>query len=306
MPSDIISAIQKMKITKLFFKKTTEQIDSANYGHIDLSDSQNLEKITKYILPIITQNEGWDTTDITPKRFKENPFHYQEAIDASLFANVHVALSDSGEPLGLIEYLEETIEDPLSIERMNNLKKLLTSRDEWRFIIDSHVISEKFLDKHFRNLTDFFREKYIYSEIGLTVKPSLQGKRSGVSEELYKTLKKGILFGWTNNPILLSQWKKTFENVIFFPMFGEEYTSLEYLACLALLYADLLTYDKDRWQKYEFGALSSTYFVTKRSKEYLEITQNLITKNKISEKDGERIRYCIDRESVQGAVFAFN
>lgn len=194
-----------MNITKLDFKKTTEQIDSADYDHIDLSDSQNIKKITKYILPIIAQNEGWDTADISPERFKENPFHYQEAIDASLFANVHVAISDSGEPVGLIEYLEETIDNPLSVERMNNLKKLLKSKEEWRFLLDSHFVSEKLLNKYFKELISFFRGKYIYSEIGLTVKPNLQGKRSGVSEELYKILKKGVLFGWTSNPILLSQ-----------------------------------------------------------------------------------------------------
>ena len=53
-------------------------------------------------------------------------------------------------------------------------------------------------------------------------------------------------------------------------MLGEEQDSLKNLACVALLYADLLTYDKNRWQNFEFGALNSPYFVTKRSKEYLD------------------------------------
>ena len=77
-----------MYIKKLNFKKTTKQINSADYGHIDLSNPENLETITKYILPIISQNEGWDTAEITPEKFLQNPLQHQEAIDASLFANV--------------------------------------------------------------------------------------------------------------------------------------------------------------------------------------------------------------------------
>ena len=295
-----------MEIIKLDFKKTSDNIDSANYGHIDLSDTQNINKIIKYILPIISQNEGWDTADITPERFKEKPFKYQEAIDASLFANVHIALNKIGEPLGLIEFLEETINKPLSAIRMNNLKNLITSKDHWNDLINTHCVSNKLLDKYFKDLENYFKNKYIYSEIGITVKPDLQGKQSGVSEELYKVLKKGIIFGWTSNPLLLTQWKKNFENVIFFPLVGEEYFSLEYLVSLALLYADLLTYEKDRWESYEFGTLNSPYFVSKRSSDYLDISQVLVTKKKISKKDKERIEYCLNKKSLQGAIFAFN
>ncbi len=295
-----------MEILKLDFKKTSNKIDSADYGHIDLLDKNNIRNIEKYILPIISKNEGWDTADVTIEGFKNDPFQYQESLDASLFANVHVALNENGEPLGLIEFLEETTEKPLSVIRMNNLKGMITSKEKWEELLNLGVVDHKFLNKYFGNLKDYFKDKYIYSEIGVTVKPDLQGKKSGVSQYLYSVFQKGILFGWTNNPLLLAQWRNCFNNVIYFPLFEEKHDSLEYLVCLALLYADLLTYDKDRWIKYKFGVLYSPYFITKRSSDYLDFAKILVSKGKLTEIDEKRIQYCLKKKLVEGAIFAFN
>jgi hypothetical protein len=295
-----------VKILKLDFKKTSDHIDTTDYGHIDLSDKTNIKNIEKYILPIISENEGWDTADITVEKFQNNPLQYQESLDASLFANVHVALGDLGEPLGLIEFLEETLDSPLSVIRMNNLKELITSKSSWSEPLNLHVVDNKILDKYFKDLESYFQNKYIYSEIGITVKPELQGKKSGVSQYLYNTFQEGILFGWTNNPLLLAQWKGYFNDVIYFPLLREKHNSLEYLASLAILYADLLTYDRSRWTKYEFGALYSEYFITKRSNNYLTLAQKLVMKGKLTNLDKERIQYCLERKSVEAAIFAFN
>ena len=44
----------------------------------------------------------------------------------------NVAINENEEPLGLIEFLEETINTPQSVVRMDNLKNLITSKDKWK------------------------------------------------------------------------------------------------------------------------------------------------------------------------------
>ncbi|MFS8131291.1 MAG: hypothetical protein ACMG57_04915 [Candidatus Dojkabacteria bacterium] len=294
-----------MKIIKLDFKKTTDIIDSSSYGNVDLNDGDNLKNIEKYIIPVISENEGWGTHDVTLEGFKKNPFQYQDALDATLFANVHVGLDELGNPLGLIEFLEETLDNPVSKVRMENIKNMITKRSSWVRLIKMKVVSEEVMNSFFPFLEKFIAGKKIYSEIGIVVRADLQGKKSGVTEALYKLLSDGIQFAWTNNPLIIAIKRKHFSNVHYFPLLGESIVDLEGLAALAILYGDLQTYDESRWVNLDFGAMKSPYFVNSRGNVYLEIAAELAIKGKITKMDEARVKYCLDKDAVQGAIFAF-
>lgn len=293
-------------IIKLDFKKTNSEIDSASYGHIDLTDNANLEKIREYILPIITKNEGWDTADVTLEKFEQDPTQFQDALDATLFANVHVALDLDGKPAGLIEFLQESIDSPISLNRMNNLKELIYKKEKWNELIKLNVIDQNTLDANFSKLESYFKERKLYSELGIVIRADLQGKKSGVSETLYGLLENGIVFAWTNNPVVVAQWRKIFNEFIYYPLLSDERNTLEYVASLAILYADLQTYKPERWEQLKFGALNSPYFVSSRSSYYLDLAKSLKDKGKITPTDLERIEYFLSKDSVQGAIFGFN
>nr|HVX93121.1 hypothetical protein [Candidatus Dojkabacteria bacterium] len=162
------------------------------------------------------------------------------------------------------------------------------------------------LDKYFSQLEDYLSSKTIYSEIGIVVRPDLQGKGSGATKELYNLLSNGIIFAWTSNPLYLAQCYKYFNNVQYFPLFEDRITTLEGLANLSVLYGDLLTYKPDRTENLEFGALRSEYFVTERGNEYLDLAKSLVESKKISQLDEKRIQYCIQQKGVQGAIIATN
>ena len=295
-----------MKILKLDFKKTEETIDSANYGHVDLSNKENLKNIEQYILPIIAKNEGWGTKELTIEGFKQNPFQYQEDLDASLFANVTIALDDNDKPVGLLEYLKETLESPVSVKRMQYINEIVHNREMWETLISREIVDKEIVDGYFPELKDYLKNKNIYSEIGIVVKPELQGKKSGVTEILYEVFSDGIVFGWTSNPLYIAQCHKYFKKTIYFPLFEERITDLEGIATLAILYGDLLTYNEDRLLGLKFGAIKSPYFVSSRDNYYLELAKSLVNAKKITELDKKRIKYCIDNKFVQSAVFAFS
>ncbi len=289
------------EIIKLDFKKVNTTTDTTSYSHIDLSNSDNLNKIRKYILPIIAENEGWGTADLTIAAFEENPTKFQEYIDATLFANVHVLL-DEGEPAALLEYLVETLDSPISLARMENLKRLIEDRSAWNYLLSKHAVENSAFNSLFPKLRHFLNSKKIYSEIGVVVRPDLQGQRKGYSQSLYELLQNGIIFGWTSNPLIVAQWRKYFPKVIYFPLYEEKVQDLEGLICLAVLYADLLTYEESRWKPLKFGALNSPYFVNKRDSKYLELVDSLFESQKINKLDVQRLKYLIEMDSVQGAI----
>lgn len=294
------------RVIKLDFVKTDTSIDTASYSHVDLTNPENLAAINKYVLPVIAKNRGWDAENLTAEEFNKDPLQFQDVMDASLFANVHILLDDSENPVALLEYLEETIENPISKIRMNNLIDLIENKEAWKYLLDRGVLNEEALDSLFDELKSFFANKKIYSEIGIVIKSELQGKSSGYTQMLYEILNDGILFGWTSNPLIVVQWRKYFKSVTYFPLLNESITDIEALASLAILYADLLTYKTSRWKDLEFGSLTSQYFISKRGTEYLELVDDLKHAGKISDLDVERLLYFIRQESVQGAIFATN
>lgn len=291
------------KIIELNTHKTSDKIDTTSYSHVDLSDPENIRLIRQYVIPVIAQNEGWDTGDLTLEKFNNDPFQFQEPLDSSLFANVRIVL-DENEPVGLLEYLEETLEEPKSLERMSNLKKLISDKTEWAELLDIGILDKPVLDKHFPAIEAYLRNRKLYSEIGITVRPDLQGKKSGIADELYKLLKDGVVFGWTNNPIIVAQWKKSFRSVEYFPLLDERIDTLEHVVNLAILYADLLTYADRIWRELEFGALDSPHFITRHGQFYIDVASKLYDKGKLSTLDLKRIQYCIQKGAIQGAIFA--
>jgi hypothetical protein len=290
-------------IIELNLTKTSTEIDTASYSHIDLSNASNIKLIQKYVIPIIAENDGWDTKDLTLTEFDKNPLQFQESLDSTLFSNVHIMLEDD-KPVGLLEYLEETLDNPKSLERMSNLNKLISDKTEWEELLGLGIIDKVILTKHHPKLNECLSSRKLYSEIGVVVRPELQGKKSGVSDELYGVLKDGVCFGWTNNPIIVRQWKKIFNSTEYFPSLGERPNSLEHVVNLAILYADLLTYTDRTWRGLEFGALDSPYFVSRQGSHYMDVAKKLYSEGKLSDLDFKRIEYCIQKGAVQGAIFA--
>ncbi len=289
------------EIVKLDFKKINTSTDTTSLSHIDLGDQDNLKKIQKYVLPIIAENEGWGTADLTVEAFTKNPEKFQIDIDATLVGNVHILL-DQESPVALLEYLIQTIDAPILNKRMSNLKRLTEDRSAWNYLLSKHIVENSAFNALFPKLRYYLNGKKICSEIGVVVRPDLQGQRKGYSQSLYELLPNGILFGWTSNPLIVSLRRKYFSKVLYFPLYEEKVQDLEGLSCLAILYADLLTYEESKWKSLKFGALNSPYFVKKRDSKYLELVDRLYESQKINKLDVERLKYLIKLDSVQGAI----
>lgn len=293
------------EIIKLQFKKISgDDYNLEEYGDIDLYDSENLEKIRKYILPIVAENEGWGSLDLTTDNFNNDPKQYQSVINATLFDNVHVALEEEGKPAGLLEFMGENILESKN-ERALNLQNLLADTSKWEELISQFKIDRNFLNDSLDLIKQEFKAKKVYSEIGIVIRPDLQGKKSGIVQDLYAIINDGIVFGWTSNPQIVAIRRKLFLHNTYLPI-ENNINDLNDLISLALVYSDLLTYKENRWRTYKFGVLRSKYFVEDRGAEMIELAKGFAEKGKITEADSKRIEYILSNKSTAGAIISFN
>lgn len=283
-----------MDIQILEFKK-----DSDNKTLLD--DKENIEKLSRWVLPIIEKNIGWGTGDLTKKEFLTNPSKFQDAIDATVWNNVHVLHKD-GDPLALFEYSKTYIEDE-GKKRNKILQELLNGLHLDTF---EKLIGKSFDKSQLDDIRMFFRQKPIYTSYGIVLKPEIQGKNLGIPEKLYELVADGILFGWTSNPVIVRLHRKFFGSTLFFPSYGEFPIQPEEWAICLYVYADRLTQDINSIAELEFGTMYSPYFVENRGDEFIKIAEVMKNQNKITKLDEKRIKYVLSKKSCAGAIVSWN
>lgn len=285
-----------MEIIPLAFVKTPE-------GQTDLANASNLELLYKYIFPIIVQNEGWDTANLTISAFENDPQQFQQEITLSTWDNVHVAVMD-GEPIGLLEYEKDMIETgtyqsiPVMREILNNENHPL-----WKVAYDKSNSDYK---PNFNELKDFLYKTPLYHEIGITIAPKYQGKKTGVTEKLYSKFDDGISFGWTSNPIIVKQQREIRSEILCYPLFGEKVDTPKKFGMHLHVVADLSTHPQEKVDPYEFGVMSSEYFVSDRGEKYKELAKQMNAAGKFSNQDLARILYVLQFKKVQAAIIRMN
>ena len=93
----------------------------------------------------------------------------------------------------------------------------------------------------------------IMSGYGIVIRPDLQGKKTGIADELYKLAKGYILFGWTSNPAIVAKHRKL-GRTVFYPTNDYDETADK------LVKDSLSSWENDSWKKLKFGVAQSEYF----------------------------------------------
>lgn len=138
----------------------------------------------------------------------------------------------------------------------------------------------------------------IMSGYGIVIRPDLQGKKTGIADELYKLAEGHILFGWTSNPAIVAKHRKL-GRTVFFPTNECDEFSKE------LVQKSLDDWENDSWKKLKFGVAQSVYFNEKRGDEYLRLAERLFTEGKITESDCQGLKYIIGLGQAEGAIITF-
>jgi hypothetical protein len=286
-----------MEVIKLDFKKTLDL-------KTDLKNKGNLENLYKYVFPIIERNEGWGTGSLTVEEFEKDPGKFQDDIDATVWDNVHILL-EKDEPIALLEFEETEISDTSKSYHKILIDLLENPADtRWRILRERGWLIPDKTDLSL--IKSYLISKSIYLSIGIVIKPELQGKKTGISESLYKIISDGINFGWTSNPIIVRQRRKLFKNTLYFPLFNENPKTLEELAIRVYVYAYILSHKEEEYKGLELGALYSDYFVAQRGDEYIQIAREMAIRDKILPEDLHRIEYILNRRKCAGAIVSWN
>ncbi len=282
-----------MKIIKVDFRK-----DENN--KLILKDQKNIDKLLKYVFPIIEKNEGWDSSDLTKESFLNDPDKYQDTIDATVWKNVHILLENE-KPVGLLEFGKTTITQDTKEHKI--LHSLLNGEGLKEF----NVFINKELDVGKLSLIkSFLGNKPIYTGVGVVLKPNLQNKKSGYAEKLYEIISDGLVFGWTSNPIIVRKRRTLYQNTLFFPSFDEFPNSVEEWAVCLYVYAYVIPQKKDAYGNLLSGTMYSPYFAAERGNKYLEISKTMKKDNKITQNDEKRIKYVLSKKACAGAIVSWN
>lgn len=289
-----------VEIKKVIFNRN-------NLGQI-VFDTRNLELLKKYVIPIIEKNKGWSSEHITSSDFFKNPEKYRVDIDATVEsdknAEVFIAL-DNNLPVGLLEYVAEDLNNLDSSEFQNILNNLRENKNStyWKQLVNLEVIDTNSVETYFSKLNSFLEGKKLYKFVGVVLKPELQGKKSGISDALYKTMKTGFIQGWTSTPLVVAKRKKVYSATVLFPRFGERPNNLEEFACIALASARVIS--KEIPQGFSFGVKTLESFALRNKKEYMKLAYSFLQAGKISELDYKRLDYTLDFERGQALIMSY-
>lgn len=267
-----------------------------------LDDQENIEKLQRWVMPIIERNEGWGTGELTPEEFEKHPEKFQDHIDATTWGNVHVLL-EGGEPVALLEFGKTRVSD-MQKKKHRLLAELLKGEGIEEF---ERAVRKKLERERLEEMGAFLSTREIYTGIGVVLRPDLQGKKSGLSEKLYNIVADGICLGWTSNPVIVRQRRKIFRRTLYFPPWEEFPNGVEeWAACLYVYLYRLDPGVKDEVEGFEFGTMSSTHFVESRGGEYLKMAEAMRNEGKISELDEKRIKYVLGRKCCAAAIVSWN
>lgn len=289
-----------IEIIKLDFERNSK-------GHI-LFNQDNMKKLNTYVIPIIKNNEGWGTGELTPQTFQENPERWREDINSTVTPSqdgeVHIYLQNN-RPIGLLEYIKRSF-DNVNLDFSNALKEMLKDKGSrhWKKLREYVEIDPSIFNKYFNELEDFVRSRQFYRFIGVALIPELQGKKSGISDILYKKMDNGFIFGRTSTPLVVTKRRKLFKETILFPVRSNEINSLETLSCLTVASARLLSTNPEDLSKYDFGISSHAGFVQRDKDEYMELNKSFLEKGKITETDYEKLNSILKVKKGAGVVIS--
>ncbi|MEK7164107.1 MAG: hypothetical protein AAB768_03130 [Patescibacteria group bacterium] len=150
----------------------------------------------------------------------------------------------------------------------------------------------------FQAREEMFNNKNIMSGYGIVLRSDLQGKKTGIADELYKLAEGHILFGWTSNPAIVAKHRKL-GRTVFFPTNEYDEFSKE------LVQRSLEDWENDSWKKLKFGVAQSVYFNEKRGDEYLMLADRLLSEGKMTKSDNEGLKYIIGLGQAEGAIVTF-
>lgn len=293
-----------MKIIKLNF-------DREENGQVKFN-KKNLDTLTTYVIPIIEKNDGWGTKHVTYANFNKNPENLREDINAVVGdvkgTNVYAVVDKQGKPLGLLEYLE-VFYNSKYCQNSTVLKDMLTSVNcsYWKHVFDLKIVDKDFTERNLDNVKYILTKRPVIKYIGVVVKPSLQGKKSGVSDALYKKMnQQAFLFGWTSSPLVLAKRRKLFKNTLFFPL-QSKISTVEDLTAFVIA-CDSIFNENHRKSlgKLKFGVDTYKYFVDRNKKTTMGLAESLLKKGKIKEQDYKNIKYMLDYKKCQGVVISYN
>lgn len=284
------------------------ELERDNKGMAVFSD-KNLELLVKYVIPVIEKNRGWGTEDLTREDFIKNTEKWRSEINATVEcganAEVFIALVDD-EPVGLLEYQQSDFSNLAEEGFSKVLSDMLDNRSSeyWRHLENPNVADSKVIDKYHSELKDFVLSKKLYYNIGIVLKPDLQGRSLGISDWLYEKLEGGFIMGWTSTPLTVAKRRKLYAYTLFFPVFEGEVNSLVSLGCLTVVAARRIARHPNLPGRFRFGVSKQKGFPTRNEEEYVGLAKELLIKSKINELDYKRLGYILEIEGAQGAIIS--
>jgi hypothetical protein len=284
-----------MEILKLDFTKTVD-------NHIDLTNTDNLASIRQYILPVMEENVGWGSGDMTAEAFEKNPAQFQDYIDNSLDDNVHV-LVNNNEAVGFIEYshLPYLTSEHETVTILRSVMSDYGDR-RWEDIVRTANIT-KLPDMN--EAKSFLQSKPFYYGFGIVLANKFQGKLTSYSKMLYDVVGNGIVSGFTSNPVIVRKRKQVFQSTYYYPLFGEAMDTPEKFACHLYAWADIARHSYNESASFQFGVRQVSHFVN-RGVEYVALAQHMYSKAKLTKHDLKKVLYTLNTPFTAGTIISHN
>lgn len=262
---------------------------------------KNMDLLFKYVIPIIENNNAWGVTFPTAEDVRKDPEKWRVDIDSTVGdkPNYAVFIAMHGErPVGLLEYELQDTRNLTDKNYRETLTSLISDRNDrlWNTVVELGLVTEGIIEKFFPDLKDYIYSKKLYKGIGVVLIPELQGKRSGISDLLYRKMANGFLFGWTSTPQALAKRRKLFPYTLFFPVLDEKIDSIEGLACLALV-ASYITRGE-----MPYGVRTHPLFTIRDKGETMGLAKSFLEREKITEIDYRRLDSILNYRQAQGAI----
>jgi hypothetical protein len=273
-----------------------------------LYTDENLEKLVKYVVPVIEKNRGWSTEELTLEKFMEDPSEWRDEIDQTVekypSSKVHVAVNGK-DAVGLIVYVATGFESAES-EFTEVLEEMVSNRDSdyWSKLHSYVKYDSELLDQHFKSLQKYIFSRTFYRRVGIVVRTDLQGQETGVSDQLYRVMDNGFVFGRTSTPFAVAKRRKVFPESLMFPVSPHEISTLGTFACLTVVAARTFSLHPDSTERYSFGVITHSTFPVRDKKKYTELNRSFLGRDKISEEDFNSFEQILNYKKAQAAIIS--
>lgn len=275
-------------------------------------NSLNINLLLRYVIPIISNNPGWSTEDLSKETFLDNPDQLRDEVNATVGEDmnnqVRIALDGEGNPVGLLEYVKEDFKNLSQPEFSKVFNEMLSDKSNgcWEKLIRMEIVEKDSLDKHFGALKAYFEGKSLYKDVGIVLTKSLQGTNSGISDILYHEMSNGLIYGWTSSPLVILKRRKLFKHTLFSPKLGDMYNKLEDLVCLVVLAASYFRENENVVNHINFGMATYNQFAVRDEREYTALAKSCLEKGKILASDFEKLQLILKTYQCQGSIISIS